>query len=63
LLLDSPINDINSITTMASNALDNGQMDTLSLSTVRSDPTVPTDLRRASDHNLDGNADASTTEF
>ena len=48
---------------MASNALDNGQMDTLSLSTVRSDPTVPTDLRRASDHNLDGNADASTTEF
>ena len=48
---------------MASNALNNGQMDTLSLSTARSDPTAPTDLQRASDHNLDGNADASTTEF
>ena len=46
---------------MASNALDNGQTNTLSLSTDRSDPTAPTDLQRASNHSLDGNADASTT--
>ena len=48
---------------MASNALDNGQTNTLSLSTARSDPTAPTDLQRASDHSLDGNVDTSITEF
>jgi len=44
LLLDLPINNINSITAMAFNALDNGQTDTLTLSIARSDPTVPTNL-------------------
>ena len=41
---DLPINDINFITTMASNALDDGQMNTLILSAAYSDPTTPTDL-------------------
>ena len=48
---------------MASNALDDGQTNTLILSIARSDPTAPTDLQRASDHSLDGNANASTTDF
>ena len=48
---------------MAFNASDNNQMNTLILSTARSDPTAPTDLQRASDHSLDGNTDASTTDF
>ena len=48
---------------MASNTPDNGQTTTSSLSTARSNPTVPTDLQRASDHSLDGNVNASTTEF
>ncbi|OCK96845.1 uncharacterized protein K441DRAFT_656870 [Cenococcum geophilum 1.58] len=47
---------------MASNASDDGQTNTLILSTARSDPTAPTDLQRVSDHSLDGNADASTTD-
>jgi len=48
---------------MASNASDDGQTNTSILSTARSDPTVPTDLQRASEHSLDSNADASTTDF
>ena len=63
LLPDLLINDINSITTIASNASDNGQTSTSILSIARSNPTTPTDLQRASDHSLDGNIDASTTEF
>ena len=47
---------------MASNASDDGQTNILILST-GSGPTAPTDLQRASDHSLDGNADASTTDF
>ena len=47
---------------MAFNALDDGQMNTI-LSTARFGPTAPTYLRHASDHGLDGNADASTTDF
>jgi len=44
---------------MASNALDNA----LTLSAARSDPTAPTNLQRALDYSLDGNTDASTTDF
>jgi len=62
LLPDLPINNINSITTIASNASDDGQTNTSILSTARSDPTAPTDLQRVSDHSLDGNANASTTD-
>ena len=47
---------------MASNALDNGQTNTLILSTARSNPTIPTNLQRASDYSLDGNTNASTTD-
>ena len=47
---------------MASNASDDGQINTLILSIARSDSTVPTDLQRASDYSLDGNTDASTTD-
>jgi len=46
---------------MASNASDDGQINTLTLSTARSDPTIPTNLQRASDYSLDGNTNASTT--
>ncbi|OCL00971.1 uncharacterized protein K441DRAFT_650497 [Cenococcum geophilum 1.58] len=38
---------------MASNASDNGQMNTSILSTARSDPTAPTNLQRVSDYSLD----------
>ena len=48
---------------MASNVLDNSQINTLILSTAHSNPTVPTNLQHASDYSLDGNADASTTNF
>ena len=48
---------------MAFNASDDGQTNTLILSTAHSNPTVPTDLQRASDHSLNGNADVSTTDF
>ena len=44
---------------MAFNALDDGQTNTLTLSTALSDPTVPTNLQHA--YSLDGNTDASTT--
>jgi len=47
---------------MASNALDDGQTNTLTLSTARSNPTIPTDLQRASNYSLDGNTNASTTD-
>ena len=60
---DSAVNNINFITTIASNASDDGQTNTSILSTARPNPTVPTDLQRASEHSLDGNADASTTDF
>jgi len=40
---------------MASNALDNGQANTPTLSTARSNPTVPTNLQHA--YSLDGNTD------
>ena len=63
LLPDLLINDINSITTIASNALDDGQTSTLILSTACSDPTAPIDLQCASEYSLDSNIDASTTEF
>jgi hypothetical protein len=63
LLPDLPINNINFITTMASNVLDNGQTNTLILFIACSDPTAPTDLQYALDHSLDGNTDASTTDF
>ena len=46
---------------MASNALDNGQANTLIFSTTRSNPTVPT-LGRL-DYSIIGNTDALTTEF
>jgi len=62
LLLDLPTDNINSITTMASNASDDGQMNTSTLSTARSNPTVPTNLQHASDYSLDGNTNASTTD-
>ena len=48
---------------MASNASDNGQINTLILSTAHSNPTAPTNLQHASDYSLDGNADISTTNF
>ena len=48
---------------MASNASDDCQTNTSTLSTARSDPTAPTNLQRASDHSLDGDTDASTTDF
>ena len=48
---------------MAFNASDNNQMNTLILSTARSDPTAPIDLQRASDYSLNGNTDVSTTDF
>ena len=48
---------------MASNASDNYQTNTSILSTACSDPTAPINLQRASDHSLDGNTDASTTDF
>ena len=44
---------------MASNASDDSQTNTSTLSTALSDPTVPTDLQHA--YSLDGNTDASTT--
>jgi len=47
---------------MASNALDDGQTNTSTLSIARSDPTIPTNLQRASDYSLDGNTNASTTD-
>ena len=47
---------------MASNALDDGQTNALTLSTARSNPTVPTDLQHASDYSLDGNTNAFTTD-
>jgi len=47
---------------MASNALDDGQTNTLILSITRFNPTIPTDLQYASDYSLDGNTDASTTD-
>jgi len=62
LLLDFPTNNINSITAMASNALDNGQTNTSTLSTARSNPTIPTNLQHVSDYSLDGNTNASTTD-
>ena len=46
---------------MASNALDNSQINTLILSTARSDPTIPTNLQHASNYSLDSNTNASTT--
>ena len=46
---------------MASNASDNCQINTSTLSS--SDPTAPTNLQAASDHSLDGNTDVSTTNF
>jgi len=55
LLLDLPTNNINFITTMASNASDNRQTNTSTLSTARFNPTVPTDLQHA--YSLDGNTD------
>ena len=61
LLLDLPINNINFITTMASNALDDGQTNTSTLSTARSDPTVSTDLQHASDYSLNGNTNVVRT--
>ena len=48
---------------MASNALDNSQINTLILSTAYSDPTVPIDLQRVSDYSLDGNTNMFTTDF
>ena len=48
---------------MASNVSDDDQTNTSILSIARSGPTAPTHLQRASDHSLDGNADASTTDF
>jgi len=48
---------------MASNAPDNYQINTSTLSTACSDPTALTNLQRALDHSLDGNTDASTTDF
>ena len=48
---------------MAFNASDNSQTNTLTLSTTRSNSTAPTNLQRASDHSLDGNTDASTTDL
>ena len=47
---------------MASNAPDDGQTNTSTLSITRSNPTVPTDLQHASDYSLDGNTDASTAD-
>ena len=38
-------------------------MNTLILSTAHSDPTVLIDLQCALDYSLDGNTDASTTDF
>ena len=63
MLPDLPVNDINSITTMVFNTLDDSQTNTLILFIACSDPTAPTDLQYALDHSLDGNADASTTDF
>ena len=48
---------------MASNASDDGQTNTLILFTTHSNPTVPTYPQRASDYSLDGNTNASTTDF
>ena len=48
---------------MASNASDNCQTNTSTLSTACFDPIAPINLQRASDHSLDGNTDASTTDF
>ena len=48
---------------MASNTLVNSQTNTLILSTAHSNPTVLTYLQRASDRSLDGNTNASTTDF
>ena len=48
---------------MAFNVLDDGQINTLILSIACSDPTAPTDLQYALNHSLDGNANASTTNF
>ena len=63
LLPDLPINNINSITTIASNVLNNSQTNTSILSIARSNPTIPTDLQRALDYSLDGNTNAFTTKF
>ena len=45
------------------NLPNDGQTNTLILSTAHSDSTAPTDLQRALDNSLDGNADASATDF
>ena len=45
---------------MASNALDDGRTNTLTLSTAYSNPTVPTNLQHASDYSLNSNTNAST---
>jgi len=45
---------------MASNASDDGQTNTSTPSTARSDPTIPIDLQHA--HSLDSNTDVSTTD-
>ena len=48
---------------MASNASDNYQTNTSTLSTACSNPTAPINLQRALDYSLDGNTNASTTNF
>ena len=48
---------------MAFNASDDGQINTLIFCTARFCPTLSIYLQRASDYSLDGNADASTTNF
>ena len=48
---------------MASNALDNCQINTSTLFTAYSNPAVPINLQRASDYSLDGNTDVSITNF